>query len=187
MYRGAGTFRYDPPDAIERQQLERFFGAAPLERRLDGVVLLFADSTLGELDRRLTFASGTVPVHAREAAREAVRYLSGHDRKTRSVRSEVAKTLLERDSNGLFYAHLDPAAGPALAFEIDPYSIESVKLWRRREDSRSGLFDRNLRRWPMRRLVPNCRVYPRFVVLRVGGVPGREPRRYYELGPLFAS
>src|SRR5262249_21616356 len=41
VYRGAGSFRYDPPDAIERQQLERFFGAAPLERRLDGVVLMF--------------------------------------------------------------------------------------------------------------------------------------------------
>ncbi len=142
VYVGAGTFTYAPPDTVERAQLERYFGAPVVTRAIESAVLVFSDSTLAELQRSLVFASGPVRDKSRHAANQAMHYLSDRRRKLHWVRPEIAEAMLQEQDTGLFYAQLDPVEGPALGFEIDPTAVESVQLWRRRDDSRAGLYDR---------------------------------------------
>jgi hypothetical protein len=73
---------------------------------------------------------------ARKAIEQALEYLSDED--TQHFHPSIMTTLLNGETNGLFYAHLAEKAGDPIIFEIDPYDAEEVKLLRRAKLIRDG-------------------------------------------------
>ena len=128
-YRGSGVFHFRPPNDIEREQLARFYKAESLATPLEGLVLFFADSTATELMSRLHFAPGAIPKGAEATIRDALDLIWNEDQ--RNLDYSFAKTFLERQTNSLFGAYIDPAKGsPGGFFQIDPFETEAIKLWR---------------------------------------------------------
>jgi len=58
VFTGKGTFSYTPPDDIEKEQLERFYEKRELTKNFEVLFLMFADSTLSELESKLDFHPG---------------------------------------------------------------------------------------------------------------------------------
>ncbi|HEV2105266.1 MAG TPA: M1 family aminopeptidase, partial [Candidatus Eisenbacteria bacterium] len=139
VFEGRGTFAFAPPSAIERAQLQRFFGAPALRRPFASLALVFTDSTLDELAPALAFAPDTLGALAR-VWRETLPYLTVHD--TRLVRPlAVAQALLDREPGMLWAAFWRPHADP-LFLLLDPFATERVQLQRTPEDEHYGLVRR---------------------------------------------
>ena len=68
VFVGRGAVSLRPPLAVERAHLLRVLKDSVVEGSIGAAVLLFADSTLAELERRVTFGPGTVPSAAAGAA-----------------------------------------------------------------------------------------------------------------------
>ena len=61
LFRGKGRLSYTPSTRIEQERLTLFRKANSFDEPFEDLVLLFADTTLGELTRQLTFGPGAVP------------------------------------------------------------------------------------------------------------------------------
>ena len=124
-FHGQGTFRFTPPTAIERERLRRFRRASSLAEPFTDVVFLFADSTLDELRRQVSFKAGPPPDHAADRARDLLDLLG--DLGDRTLDPDVLRPLLNRESSSLFVARIFGRGDP-LVFMIDPDEAESVRL-----------------------------------------------------------
>lgn len=136
VFVGNGTATVTPPTAIEREQLYRFYETRTLQKDFTVLFLLFGDTTMAELNRHLTFRPfpNTSENRTAEAHAEyALRYLS--DRDGRWFDTGIARTLLEGDTNGTFHAHFSEEKDEPMAFRVDPFAIEEIRLMRR-DDSR---------------------------------------------------
>jgi hypothetical protein len=128
-FRGQGTFSFSPPGQIEQDRLARFEKSRSLEDPFNELVLLFADSTLAELERKVTFAEGTVPDDLRGQVRNGLDYLG--DRDSKSLDADLMAAFLNRDSSDLFYAHIHRDRGGPLMFMVNPFEVEGVTLAKR--------------------------------------------------------
>ncbi|MEO7986879.1 MAG: M1 family aminopeptidase, partial [Gemmatimonadales bacterium] len=126
VFRGEGVLSFSPPGAIEQNRLARFEQTKSLEAPFTDLVLLFADTTLVELQRSLTFAPRQIPGEVRARARESLEYLSDDD--SRTVDPDLMSAFLNGDTTDLFYAHIRRSGGEPLMFMIDPDEFESVSL-----------------------------------------------------------
>jgi hypothetical protein len=125
-FHGTGLFRFTPPTHLEQQRLREFRKSTSLAEPFTDVVLLFCDSTLRELRGHLSFADGPAPDGLADGVQEMLSYLGKVD--DRSLDPDVLRPLLNRESNGLFYAHMTRRGSDPLIFMIDPYETESVRL-----------------------------------------------------------
>jgi hypothetical protein len=133
VFLGRGTFHFTPPNAIEAEQLERFYGTRTLRRAFDKLVLFFADSTLAELEAAARFGPGDPGRPAAAALEEALQYVSG--RNDSSLDVPLARALLEGRRDGPFHAWIGLSGQHPLMLQIDPTSTEEVRLVRRPEGS----------------------------------------------------
>jgi hypothetical protein len=129
VFVGRGTFLFTPPNAVEAEQLERFYGRRALRRVFDQLVLFFADTTLAELESAATFAPGDPGREAAAAYREALHYVSA--RNDSSLDVPLAHALLEGRTDGAFYAWIRSRGEQPLVLQLDPTSTEEVRLIRR--------------------------------------------------------
>ncbi|MEJ2540098.1 MAG: M1 family aminopeptidase [Gemmatimonadota bacterium] len=125
---GTGTFRLNPPEAVERWQMERVFDTPEPVLELEGAVLLFTDSTLAELKGGRTFQAGPLPGRTGDLLREGARFLI-HDG---SVDAPVVRTFLNREGAGFFHAHLDVRGEDAHFFRVSRLHEEEVTFGRDR-------------------------------------------------------
>ncbi len=142
VFSGRGTFLFHPRSAVEREQVERFYGPGPMRRTFRAATFIFGDSTLRELRETLRFEAdtigslgrawlGTLPYRTTRLARTARPY-------------PVALSVMEGGGDGLFWAHLtQPDRNEPIFFMINPMSAERVQLSRRPEDDRQGLYRRH--------------------------------------------
>src|SRR6266480_4656186 len=124
VFQGEGTFSFSPPTRIEQDRLARFEKARSLDARITELVLLFADSTLAELERKVKFSNGQVPEEARDVVQKSLEYLGDEDSK--SFHPDLMTAFLNQESNDLFYAHITRDEGSALMFMLDPFESEEV-------------------------------------------------------------
>ncbi|NNG15898.1 MAG: hypothetical protein HKM89_05395, partial [Gemmatimonadales bacterium] len=122
---GQGTFSFAPSSEIEQERLRQFHDVNVLEKPFNEVVLFFADSTLEELETRLSFGPMDVPRRIRSVIKESLEFLGDDDHQSFDV--DVMSSLLNGDRSGVFYAHIRQRGDP-LMFAITPDRVEGVRL-----------------------------------------------------------
>ena len=127
MFTGAGTVSFVPPLEVERAHLRRVLGDSALKGPITSAVLIFADSTLAELERSLSFTSGAAG--AGGPVKDALDFLV-EDRE-RYVDPALMTALLNGTANGFFAAYVKRTRGEGVLIEIDPTQAEEVFLLRR--------------------------------------------------------
>src|SRR5437879_9768342 len=75
VFQGEGSFSFSPPTRIEQDRLARFEKVRSLDARVTELVLLFADSTLAELQGKVKFGQGQVPGEIRAVVKKSLDYL----------------------------------------------------------------------------------------------------------------
>lgn len=126
LFRGKGTFSFSAPLAIERERLKLFRKDTSVAEPFEDVVLLFADSTLAELRRQLTFGPGEAPGDLRNLTDDALEFLGNEDHQ--SLDPDVMRAVLNGEQTGLFYAHMVRANYDPWMFFLDPHAVESVRF-----------------------------------------------------------
>lgn len=126
VFQGSGVFTFSPPSRIEQERLARFQKTKTLEVPFSSVVLLFADSTLAELESKLTFGPGQPPSDPRQRFKEGIDFLA-HD-ESKSFDPDLMAAFLNGESSDLFYAHIDRKSGGPLMFMLNPHEVEGVTL-----------------------------------------------------------
>ena len=129
VFVGRGSFAFAPPTATEQDRLVRFQKTRTLEVPFSSLVLLFADSTLAELESKLTFGPGQPPSEPRQRFKEAADFLAHDDSK--SFDPDLMAAFLNGESSDLFYAHVDRTGGGPLMFMVNPHEVEGVTLSQR--------------------------------------------------------
>jgi hypothetical protein len=138
VFSGRGTIQFTPHSEIERQQLRRFYSTPTLRRPFRRLTMVFADTTLAELQSALRFAPDTLGSLSRVWG-ESFAYFTW--KRIHAVRPMcVARMLVEREDDGLFWAlAADAKNEDPLFFTLDPSMTERVSLARRPEDDRWGM------------------------------------------------
>ena len=137
LFVGRGSFACAPPTRVEREQMQRIYGKATMERPFSALVLVFADSTLRELSRGLSFEPGAGSKIGSTVLGDCFRYVS--DRKPQWLDASLAKPFLEGRADGTFFSMIEAADEERLFFEIDPRQTEDVLLWREPKSRHVGL------------------------------------------------
>ena len=108
VFEGIGRFTFTPTLPSEQGELHRILGAPALDDTLSEAVLLFADSTMSQL-QGLTFGAGEIPGEVKDHARDLVDSFKGKNEG--SFDPGVMEPLLNGENSGLFVARLDLAKG----------------------------------------------------------------------------
>jgi hypothetical protein len=126
VYVGKGQFAFAPASRIEQDRLERLEKVRALDVPVSAVFFLFADSTLAQLEKSLTFVPGNPPDDVRKSVKDGLKYLVDEDSHT--LDPDIMGALLNRETSDLFYAHITRAGGNQLMFRLDPDEVEAVRL-----------------------------------------------------------
>jgi peptidase M1-like protein len=126
VFLGQGRVTFTPPSRIEQERLARFQKSKTLDAPFSSLVLLFADSTIEELEAKLTFGPGQAPSEVRDRFRSSLDILIDEDSK--SLDPDLMSALLNGESNGVFYAHIGRLGGSPLMFMVNPSEVEGVSL-----------------------------------------------------------
>jgi aminopeptidase N len=129
VFLGKGTFAFSPSDPIEQDRLVRFHKGRSLSVPFSSVVLLFADSTLAELQTKLMFGPGNAPGDARQHFKLALEHIGDEDSK--SLHPDLMSAFLNDESSGIFYADVNRTNGGPLMFMLNPNEVEGVSLAQR--------------------------------------------------------
>lgn len=133
VFVGRGAFSLTPPTEIERQQLYRFFEVETLREEFTFLFLLFADSTVHELEAKLQFRRGAIPDQLGGHIDFCKKFLVIEKR--REFDAAFTRTYLEEWTNDLFYAHFSTEKTRPLFFTINPYAEEEVWFERRADET----------------------------------------------------
>ncbi len=151
VFRGAGTFRFEPPTQIERDRLKAFEGTEALDNPFTELVLFFADSTGAELERRLTFGTARPAGGFEDVVTNSLRFLSNDDIK--SFEPDLMAAFLNGDTNDLFYAHIERRRGGAVMFMLNPHEVEEITLGKRAPNWTRLLEPEVICRFPRRQVI----------------------------------
>jgi len=132
VFVGHGVFSFSPPTRLEQNRLAIFQKTKTLEVPFSSVVLLFADSTLAELESKLTFGPGQPGSDPRSRFKDGFDYLADDDSK--SFDPDLMAGFLNGESSDLFYAHIDRRGAGPLMFMLNPHEVEGVTLSHRVRD-----------------------------------------------------
>src|SRR4051812_23230521 len=124
VFLGRGRMAFAPPSRIEQQRLARFQKTTSLDAPFSSVVLLFADSTLAELEAKLTFGPGSTPPEVRQRVKASLDNVIDDD--TKSLDPDLMSAFLNGESSGLFYAEVGRInGGSPLMFMLNPDNVEA--------------------------------------------------------------
>jgi hypothetical protein len=126
VFLGQGRFAFSPPNRIEQDRLARWEKTRSLDAPFSSLVILFADSTLSELESKLTFAPAPPPEQVRQKFKSALDNLVDDDSK--SLDPDLMSAILNGESSGLFYAEVGRVNGGPLMLMINPNEVEGVTL-----------------------------------------------------------
>ena len=126
VFVGQGKFAFAPESPIEQSRLERIEKVRAIDTPVSAVLFLVADSTMAELEGRLSFGPGDVPGQVSSAVRDALKYLV--DEPSHTPDPDLMAVLLNRQPSELFYAHIARPGGSPLMFRLDPEEFEAVQL-----------------------------------------------------------
>jgi hypothetical protein len=125
-FRGKGVFSFTPPTAIERGRLNRFEKVDSLEASFTELVLVFADTTAGELRAAATFAPAPATGEVTGLVKQSLEFLA--DENTREFEPDLMSAFLNGDRSAVFYAHVKRSSGGPLMFMVNPNELEGARL-----------------------------------------------------------
>lgn len=131
LFLGSGSIKVTPPTKIEQEQLYRFYKDRSLKKNFSILFLIFADSTLAEFEKHLSFSAEKIDRDVKNHIDYCLKYLS--NKKSKYFSTFILKTFFDDELNGLFYAHFSKDKFQPMFFSIDPYAVEEVRLSRRAE------------------------------------------------------
>jgi len=126
VFHGSGSFAFAPSSVIEQNRLVRFEKKNPLEAPMLDLVLFFADTTLDELKRQLSFRSEPAVDDVYQRTHDALKFLGDEDSKT--LDPDLMAALLNGESTDLFVAYIRRQSGDPLLFMLNPHEVEAVSL-----------------------------------------------------------
>lgn len=129
LFVGEGVFSMKPPTDIERKQLYRFYEADSIQQHFTTLFIMFADTTLEELKRKLPFTKLEVTRSVSNQIEYCLRYVSDDDAKY--FDTDLMQTFLNNERNGMFYAHFSEEKGKPFFFHINPVEEEEVSFLQR--------------------------------------------------------
>ena len=128
VFLGHGSVSFAPPLDVERGQLQHVLGDSTLNAQILSAAFVFTDSTLAELEHKLTFTPGSGAHDAAGPAGDALDHLT--EGRERHMHPALMAALLNGDVNGFFFAYVKRAQGEDLMFEVDPQEGEQILLLR---------------------------------------------------------
>ncbi len=126
---GKGSLSFTPPLAVERASLWRVLGDSALDEPISAAVFVFADSTLADLERQVTFGPGQVESAVLGRVGDALDFLV--DGRERWVDVALMTALLNGDATAYFAGYIKRSRGEDLMVKVDPHEVEEVLLLRR--------------------------------------------------------
>jgi hypothetical protein len=133
VFVGEGRFEMAAPDEVEQGQLLRHFRVAAVAQPLRAAVLLFTDSTVAELERRLTLGALAPSSDAQREIDEALDYFTDDDD---WVAREMLVPLINA-SPDWFYAHFSQDRDDPMIFSVDPHQFEETSISKRSETGKA--------------------------------------------------
>lgn len=131
IFRGKGTLSYTPATKVEREQLERIHGSQRFEDEIRWMTIFFADSTEQELRSGCVFSQQTsLPMTTASIIKEGLTAVIPDE--TDMVDLDLAKTLLENRTNGLFYAIINTKKNGGMSWSYSPYAEEQIQFSKER-------------------------------------------------------
>ncbi|HKV73880.1 MAG TPA: M1 family aminopeptidase [Gemmatimonadales bacterium] len=127
VFHGHGTFSFTPPTQVERDRLRRFEKRDSLVDPFTDVMVLFTDSSLAELQKKLQFGPGSMISAASASIVSMLGFVS--DDKSKWFTSDLMDDFLNGTSGGLFYAFINRESGSSLLLIDNPVDQEGVELW----------------------------------------------------------
>ena len=126
VFHGTGSFSFAPPSVIEQNRLVRFEKKNPLEVQMLDLVLFFADTTLDELKRQVSFRGEAAVGDVVQRTQDALKFLGDEDSKT--LDPDLMAALLNGEATDLFVAYVRRQGGDPLLFMLNPHEVEAVSL-----------------------------------------------------------
>jgi hypothetical protein len=124
VFTGSGTFAFAPTSRVEQDRLMRIERKTALEVPVSEVLFLFADSTLAQLERAVSFVPAEVGGDAAGLIKNALDFLG--DKDSRTLDPDLMGALLNGEESDLFYAYLRREWRHSLHAESN--EVESVRL-----------------------------------------------------------
>ena len=128
VFDGKGEFEFEPSTKVERDQLKRFYQKSALKESFNRLFMFFDDSTYLELKKYLKFEKVNKITAGEAALSNGIG--SAVFEFTKIARSEIMKSLLNNESNNLFYSYMRCENFDNLIFEVNNGNIEEVSLSR---------------------------------------------------------
>ena len=128
VFSGTGTFTLAPPVKIEQEQLEKFFKQKKMFTQFNSAFLIFADSTLYDIEKASTFSSAEPSNKAREVLDIGTKYLLERDR----IELDwcITKAFLENQVNETLWSMINLNNNDPVIFRFNPYGNEEIQLSR---------------------------------------------------------
>ncbi len=122
IFIGNGSFKYTPPSEVEKEQLYRFYEKTEFDKPITHLFLMFADSTLSELEGRLRFEVKERIAALDQQVSNSLKFLS--EEGDEYFDTDFMKSFLEDEINGSFFAHFNDN----MFFRINPFQDEEETL-----------------------------------------------------------
>jgi len=115
VFKGEGNFKCTPPVKVEKEQLFRVFGKDSIDRDFNFLLIIFSDATLRDFYKNLKIETTEEEGSVENLLEYALKYIGDEDKK--NIPPSMARTFLNYESNGLFYAHMSRKKyGPAFLY-----------------------------------------------------------------------
>lgn len=128
-FRGEGSFEFEAPTQIEKNQLKLFYDVETIAVPIQSVAMIADDSTLEEISRQMKSGGGVKSKDASGLLKKLVKHVT--EKKGKYCRNSVVRSHFEKTRSGYFFALIEPKKGDDIILEIDPYASEEVRLWAR--------------------------------------------------------
>lgn len=126
VFRGAGRLQYAPATTMEQGRLRLFRKSTRYDEPFDEMILFFADSTLEEVERQVTFTAGEAPGELARRFRELLDYFG--DEGDDYLDPDLLRPLLNGERTGLFLAMVSNGANDPWMFLVNPHEYEGIQL-----------------------------------------------------------
>lgn len=127
LFIGQGSVSYTPISELEQHQLQAEFDSTSFYDTFNIAFLIFADSLMEEFQKEgIHLQANFTPTYVYQYIDDFLEYIVNEE--GRYLEVDIIKTILEAENNGLFCAQINTHHHGRLAYEINPFEEESVRL-----------------------------------------------------------
>ena len=123
-FKGKGSFKFEPPIEIERNQLKRFYKVDKLDKAIKSLFFVCGDSLLYEITKKIS------PISLNDELREEFKASVGalKEYKMDYINGSVYSTLIDNRINSLFFTNIAFEKDENMSYTCTPSEIEDISL-----------------------------------------------------------